>query len=217
MGDRYADIAFTGTVKAFQQRMGSRDLYQRIEGGPASDGGLSQAETAFVAERDHFYIASVSETGWPYVQFRGGPPGFLRALDDKTLGFADFRGNRQYITAGNIATDDRVALLLLDYVSRRRLKIFGRMRIVAMDEDASLEERITMVGYPAIVERAALITVEAFNWNCPQHITPRFTAAECGVLLEGAQPGRRAMSSENDKPPSVRRDAPNPAEERSDG
>ena len=184
MGDRYADIAFTETVKSVQKDMGSRSSLR-----PHRQGSGGQCPTR--AERDQvhrrarwFYVASISESGWPYVQFRGGPPGFLRVLDEKTLGFADFRGNRQYVTTGNVITNDRVSLFLMDYAHRRRLKIFGRMRTVATDEEAALLPRLAMANYPAVVERAFLIALEAFNWNCPQHITPRYTRAELADLFE---------------------------------
>jgi predicted pyridoxine 5'-phosphate oxidase superfamily flavin-nucleotide-binding protein len=196
MGDKYFDIAFTDGVKSVQRRMSSRSLYQRFEGGPESNDRLGRSEIAFISARDSFYIASVSETGWPYVQFRGGPPGFLRVLDERTLGFADFRGNRQYVTAGNVTTNDRVSLFLMDYPNKRRLKIFGRIRTLPIDEDASLKRHITMPEYGGLVERAILIGVEAFNWNCPQHITPRYTAAECAALGKGPRPRRRAETCE---------------------
>ena len=125
-----------------------------------------------------FPAKSFSETGWPYVQFRGGPPGFLRVVDDHTVGWADFRGNLQYITTGNVAGDDRVALIILDYAQRRRLKIFGHARVVTVADDATLVESFADPGYDAEVQRAVLVTVEAFDWNCQQHITPRFSAAE---------------------------------------
>ncbi|MBM7322089.1 pyridoxamine 5'-phosphate oxidase family protein, partial [Agrobacterium sp. S2] len=127
---------------------------------------------------DGFYLASVSETGWPYVQYRGGPAGFLTVLEPALLGFGDFRGNRQYITTGNVTANDRVSLFLMDYAHRQRLKIFGRIRIIDAADDPSLAERLTMPDYSARVERLVLIGVEAFDWNCPQHITPRFTLAE---------------------------------------
>ena len=129
MGHKFADIAFTPAVKAVQEAMGSRGAYVRREAGPDTNDRLGAMEIEFIAARDSFYIASVSETGWPYVQFRGGPPGFLRVRTDRELGFADFRGNRQYVTTGNVTIDDRVSLFLMDYPNRRRLKIFGRMRI----------------------------------------------------------------------------------------
>lgn len=187
MGDRFAKIAFTAPVKAVQQAMGSRTAYARRETGPDVNGRLGPAEAEFIAERDGFYIASISETGWPYVQFRGGPPGFLRVLGENKLGFADFRGNRQYVTTGNVAAIDRVSIFLMDYPNRRRLKIFGRMRACQATDNPALVGSLEVSGYPAAVERAFLIAVEAFDWNCPQHITPRYTEGEIAKIFAGSR------------------------------
>jgi predicted pyridoxine 5'-phosphate oxidase superfamily flavin-nucleotide-binding protein len=138
---------------------------------------LGPREAAFIAERDSFYMATVSETGWPYIQHRGGAPGFVRVLDQKTIGFADFRGNRQYVSVGNLETNDRVSMILMDYPNRARLKILGRARLVGLDEQDILT-RLSLPDYRAVVERGFVITIEAFDWNCPQHITPRYTSAE---------------------------------------
>jgi predicted pyridoxine 5'-phosphate oxidase superfamily flavin-nucleotide-binding protein len=181
MGHKFSEIAFTPKVKALQERHGSRRAYSRNEAGPAHHDTLGQAETEFIAARDSFYLASVGETGWPYVQHRGGAPGFLRVLDQNTIGFADYRGNRQYISAGNITADDRVSLVLMDYPNRARLKIFGRAKI-ANSEDIEILARLESPAYGARVERGFLIAVEAFDWNCSQHITPRFTLAEVEQL-----------------------------------
>lgn len=178
MGHRFAEIAFTPTVRAVQEAQGSRANYLRLEDGEAHHDRLGPAEAGFIAARDSFYMASVSETGWPYVQHRGGPPGFLRVLDERTIGFADFRGNRQYVSVGNLARNDRVALILMDYVHRRRLKILGHARAVGPADDPAQLARLELPDYRARVERGVLITIEAFDWNCPQHITPRLTAAE---------------------------------------
>ena len=178
MGRRYSDIAFTPAVRALQEAQGSRDLYARYDALEESGARLGSGERAFIAARDGFYIATVSQSGWPYVQFRGGPPGFLMVVSDADLGFADFRGNRQYLTTGNVAVDDRVSLFLMDYPARRRLKLFGRMRAVERSADPEQVSRLAPLGYRAVIERAFLIRVEAFDWNCPQHITPRFTSAE---------------------------------------
>ena len=151
------------------------------------DGGgdrLGDLEVDFIEARDGFYQATVSETGWPYVQFRGGPAGFLKVLDEGTIAYADFRGNVQYISAGNLAASDRVALILMDYANRRRLKIWARARLVHRDEDPELLARLEDRGYRAKVERAVVLSVEAVDWNCPQHITPRYTDAEFAQLLE---------------------------------
>ena len=177
MGRHFAEIAFTDRVKAMQEVQGSRAGYARFEGAEEPFDGLGPAEAAFLAARDSFYLATVSETGWPYVQHRGGPPGFVRVLDERTIGFADFRGNRQYVSVGNLA-DDRVALILVDYPRRRRLKILGHAHAVTAEDDPALLRRLEVEGYPAKIERGLIIAVAAFDWNCPQHITPRFTEAE---------------------------------------
>jgi predicted pyridoxine 5'-phosphate oxidase superfamily flavin-nucleotide-binding protein len=177
MGHKFADIAFTDGVKKVQEANGSRSAYARIEDGEAHHHVLSGREAAFIVARDSMYMATVTETGWPYIQHRGGPAGFIRVLDEKTIGFADYSGNRQYVSVGNLLAEDRVSLFLMDYPNRARLKILGRAAIVAQDDVATLE-RLHVSGYRARIERGILITVEAFDWNCPQHITPRFTSAE---------------------------------------
>ncbi len=177
MGHKFAEIAFTPNVKRVQETMGSRRSYRRLEQGDAHHDVLGPNEAAFIAERDSFYMATVGETGWPYIQHRGGPPGFIRVLDDKTIGFADFRGNRQYVSVGNLNNDDRVSLILVDYPNRARLKILGRARLVGLDDKDIIEE-LSIPGYRAVVERGFVIHIEAFDWNCSQHITPRFTLSE---------------------------------------
>lgn len=183
MANRFAEIAFTPTVKAWQEKMGSRAAYARMEEQPGTvHAALGDEEAGFIAERDSFYMASVSETGWPYIQHRGGPPGFVRILGERLIGFADFRGNRQYISAGNFAGNDRVALFFMDYASRTRLKLLGRVRLAQAD-DQEMMARLEMPDYPAKVERGILISVEAFDWNCPQHITERYTRSEIEALV----------------------------------
>jgi len=177
MADHYGEIAFTDTVKALQEELGSREAYAKRAQRDIGNDRLGPREAAFLAERDSFYMASVSETGWPYVQHRGGPRGFLRVLDDKTIGFADFSGNRQYISVGNLQRDDRVALILMDYPNRTRLKLYGHARTIGAEDGETLA-RLIVDGYKARIERGLLIEVAAFDWNCPQHITPRFTRDE---------------------------------------
>jgi predicted pyridoxine 5'-phosphate oxidase superfamily flavin-nucleotide-binding protein len=177
MGHRFAEIAFTPRVARVQAEMGSRQSYARLAGGEAHHDTLGAKEAAFIGARDSFYMATVSETGWPYIQHRGGPRGFLSVLDQRTIGFADFRGNRQYVSVGNLDHDDRISLILVDYPNRARLKILGRARVIGLDDEATLR-RLTVEGYRAVVERGLVIAVEAFDWNCPQHITPRFTHAD---------------------------------------
>ncbi|MEO8104419.1 MAG: pyridoxamine 5'-phosphate oxidase family protein [Betaproteobacteria bacterium] len=178
MSRAYADIAFTPAVRALQTRAGSRAAYARLDHHEDRRDQLGVAESEFIAARDSFYQATVSETGWPYVQFRGGPAGFLKVLDAKTLGYADFRGNVQYISVGNLSGNDRVAIILMDYARRTRLKLFGRARQVTQAEDPALLERLVASDYRGKVERAIIIAVEGYDWNCPQHITPRYTAEE---------------------------------------
>ena len=172
----YPKIAFGPSVKEVQSEQGSRVFGQRLEMMEWNDQTLGERERDLIECLDHFYMASVTEGGWPYMQFRGGPRGFLRLLDPQLLGFADFRGNMQYISAGNVRNDGRVALFLLDQAKRQRLKIFARAEVRPLDED--LSARLIDPGYEAVVERAFLFHVEAFDWNCPQHITPRFSVEE---------------------------------------
>ena len=181
MSKHYGSIAFTDAVVGVQREYGSDGFYgrKRVQGNAAPGiDALTDDEREYLAERDSFYLATVSETGWPYVQYRGGPRGFLRVVDDHTIGWADFRGNLQYISSGNVGGDDRVALIALDYAHQRRLKIFGHARVVTVAEDPALVKSFADPDYSAEVERAVLVTVEAFDWNCQQHITPRFSAAE---------------------------------------
>ena len=177
MTHKYLSTLFTDDVKAAQAENGSRAAYARFDG-PAQADALTEDEADFIAVRDSFYMATVSENGWPYIQHRGGPAGFLKVLDAKTLAFADFRGNRQYISVGNIAHDDRVSLFLMDYPRQARLKILGRMEAVDLADKPELAAALATPDYKAKIERAMIIKVEAFDWNCPQHITQRFTLAE---------------------------------------
>lgn len=177
MGNKFAELAFTPKVKMEQERSGSRRSYARMEGGEANHNKLGPNEAEFIAERDSFYMATVSETGWPYIQHRGGPAGFVRVLDEKTIGFADFLGNRQYVSVGNLQGDDRVSMFFMDYPNQTRLKLLGHARLIGTDE-AELLERLHVADYRARVERGMIITVEGYDWNCPQHITPRFTQAQ---------------------------------------
>lgn len=182
MAHKFGEIAFTRTVKRVQEEMGSRLGYSSIETGPDRNHLLRDRERTFIEARDSFYIASVSETGWPYIQHRGGPVGFLKVIDLSTIGFADYSGNRQYVTTGNMLNNDRVALFLMDYPNRRRLKLLGRMALVG-HEQSSILEHLQDQSYKAQVEKGMIIRVEAFDWNCPQHITPRYTEAEVEAML----------------------------------
>jgi len=178
MGYTFADIAFTPSVRKIQEEHGSRAAYGRQQQeGNRDFNRFGPDEVAFIESRDSFYMASVGETGWPYVQHRGGAPGFVKVLDEKTLGFADYRGNRQYISTGNLLSDDRVSLFFMDYPRKARLKLLGHARIIGQGDEEMLHKLMAGENSPP-VERGFVITLEAFDWNCPQHITERFTLAE---------------------------------------
>ncbi|MEJ8474143.1 pyridoxamine 5'-phosphate oxidase family protein [Roseibium algae] len=185
MARAFADIAFTPAVQARQEAEGSRSSYARFEQPHIEElNTLGPEEVSFIEARDGFFQATVSETGWPYVQFRGGPAGFLKVLNDKTIGYADFRGNRQYISSGNLTDNDRVSLILMDYPNRRRLKIWARATQVSAKDDPELIKRLQPGGYRALPERAVLLAVEALDWNCPQHIPQRYTLSELEPQLD---------------------------------
>ena len=186
MPQHYAQIAFTDDVKDAQDRLGSRSSMRRFEDADFDNDRLGPDEQAFVRDRDGFYLATVGSNGWPYVQFRGGPPGLLHVLDDRTLGWADFRGNRQYISSGNAVSNDRVSLFLMDYAHRARLKIYGRLELRPADQADPLYAALVVPEYHARVEQLAVVHVEALDWNCSQHITPRFSATELAALREQA-------------------------------
>ena len=196
MSYAFLDIASTPSVKAAQAANGSGDYWNSFRGDRQFD-RFTEAEAAFIAARDSFYMASLSQTGWPYIQHRGGPPGFLRHIDERKLGFADYRGNRQYISVGNVAADDRVALILMDYPARRRLKIYAHAEVVSLDGRAELAAKLEVPGYRAKAERAILLHLDAFDWNCPQHITPRFTQEEITVAVRPAMERLEALEAEN--------------------
>ncbi|HVG38929.1 MAG TPA: pyridoxamine 5'-phosphate oxidase family protein [Pyrinomonadaceae bacterium] len=181
MAKNYAEIAFTESVKEQQKIHGSRQQYERVEK-MARGTELTFAEADFIAARDSFYLATVGENNQPYVQFRGGPTGFLKVLDATTLAYADFRGNLQYISVGNLAVNNRASLILIDYPNRRRLKIFARLEIIRAADAPDLIAKIADAAYPAVIERAVILHLEAFDWNCPQHITPRYTLEEIRAI-----------------------------------
>ena len=186
----FLDIAITPSVRAAQAAMGSDRLWQDFKGHREFK-EFSEDEMAFIADRDSFYMATVSETGWPYIQHRGGPRGFLKVVDNRTLAFADYRGNRQYISTGNLAADDRVCLFLMDYARRARLKVYAHVEIVQLGADPELTQLVTVPGYKAKLERIFRLRLETFDWNCPQHITPRFTEQE---VNEGVGPLRERLA-----------------------
>ncbi len=185
MRENVSDIAFTPAVKAVQERKGSRKGYAKMEAKGGWQSAITDDLAAFIAERDSFYLGTASAEGQPYIQHRGGPKGFLRVLDETTLAFADFKGNRQYITAGNLTENDKAYIFLMDYANRRRIKIWGRARVV--DDDPTLLERLADAAYEATPEQAVVFEVEAWDVNCPQHITPRFTEAEMAPVIAGLQ------------------------------
>ena len=187
MPKRFAEIAFTPHVASLQEAHGSRAAYARRASPDHPNEVLGREERSFIESRDSFYMATVSETGWPYIQHRGGPKGFLKVLDEHTLAFADFAGNKQYVSAGNLQTDDRTALFLMDYPSQTRLKLLAHARIVEREHDPALLDRLSVPGYNARAERAVVFTVEGFDWNCHQHITPRYTLAERAAVGEQTQ------------------------------
>jgi len=183
MAHQFAEIMFTDGVKAAQEHIGSRAQYERFTQGAGPNDALSEQEAAFIEQRDTLYMATVNADGWPYVQHRGGPAGFLRVLGPQCLAYADFRGNKQMISVGNVATNNRVSLILMDYPNRRRLKILGHLRVKDA-ENVTEEERtrVDLPEYKARIERVMYIDVVAFDWNCPQHITRRYTEAEFAAL-----------------------------------
>jgi uncharacterized protein len=181
MPRKFGEIAFTPEVQAAQEKRGSRQTYERyIANGSANDIVTPQLEE-FITKLDGFYLGTVSSNGYPYIQFRGGLPGFLKVLDEKTLGFADFSGNVQYITVGNLSGNNKAFLFLMDYRHRKRIKVWGRAEYV--EEDETLIERLRMPGYPAEIERAILFHIEAFSENCPQHIPIRYSETEVEAMV----------------------------------
>jgi predicted pyridoxine 5'-phosphate oxidase superfamily flavin-nucleotide-binding protein len=197
MGKSFAKIAFTPLVKQQQTLHGSRTAYDRVEQtGPPGD-SLTPQERDFIATRDSFYMASTSETGWPYIQHRGGSPGFLHILDGRTIAFADLRGNKQYISIGNLQHDDRVAIFLMDYPSQSRLKILGHATIHEGPEAATLIQQLRSPQEKDPIERAIVIHVDAFDWNCPQHITPRYTEEQIVQLTTPIRQRIADLEAEN--------------------
>lgn len=176
-----SNVAFTPAVKAVQERLGSRDGYAAMEARGGWSNTITPDLAAFIAERDSFYLGTASAAGQPYIQHRGGRRGFLKVLDAETLAFADYRGNRQYISVGNLSENDRVFLFLMDYPNRRRIKIWGVAKVV--EDDLELLARLTDPESDAVAERAFLIHVEAWDANCPKHITPRFRAEEVEEMV----------------------------------
>jgi hypothetical protein len=176
-----SDVAFSDSVKAVQTRLGSRKSYARLETGDGWETTISPDLAGFIGEQTSFFLATASAAGQPYIQHRGGPKGFLRVLDEQTLAFADFRGNRQYVTLGNLAENPRVCLFLIDYAHRQRVKVWGEARVV--EDDPALVARLAVPGYEGRPERAIVVTVATWDANCPQHIPVRFEAADVEAAL----------------------------------
>jgi len=184
MAKNFATLAFTDAVKAMQEKAGSRASYARMEKGSYVD-GLTENEIDFIEQRDSFYIASIGSNGFPYIQHRGGPRGFVKVLDAKRIGFIDFRGNIQYITVGNLATNNNVALIMVDYPARARLKILAKATVIELKDDPALYELLDLEDYQFKPERMMILHIEAYDWNCPQHITPRYTVQDIEVAFAG--------------------------------
>ena len=177
MNQNFTNFAFTESVKKVQEHHGSRHSYARME----TSGDrfvLTPNEINFIQSRDSFYMGTVGKNGWPYVQFRGGPKGFLKVIDETTIAYADFRGNRQYITTGNLHDSNKASLFLMDYPSKKRLKIWVESNIIEADQNQKLSQQLQMDGYQARIERLVIFRIKAYDWNCPQHITPRYTTEE---------------------------------------
>ena len=199
MAKSFGSVVFTPVIKALQERYGSRKQYEKLSQSGDAPARLGPEEKEFLGERDTFYMANIGSSGWPYVQHRGGPKGFLKVIDDRTLAFADFRGNRQYISAGNVTTNDRVALIVVDYPRQLRLKILGHAEIFEGEDAKEWVKKVREPGYNATVERVFVIRIEAFDWNCPQHITPRFTEDEIRDALAPVETRMQRLEDDNKK------------------
>jgi predicted pyridoxine 5'-phosphate oxidase superfamily flavin-nucleotide-binding protein len=195
----FGSLVFTPAIKSLQEKYGSRRQYAKREESGFAQAGIAAPETDFLAACDSFYMASVGDGGWPYVQHRGGPKGFLKAIDEHTVAFADFRGNRQYVSTGNLMTDDRVALLLVDYPRQARLKILGHVKILEGVEAKDWIQKLRDPAYGAVVERVFVIKVDAFDWNCQQHITPRFTEEQIRDSLAPIEKRMQSLERDNER------------------
>ncbi len=178
MEKNFAQITFTDSVKKAQEQYGSREIYERVESKLPEQSLLFQREMAHIERLDGFYMATVNEDGWPYVQFRGGPKGFLKVIDQGTLGYADFKGNMQYISTGNINATRKTSLILMHYPTKTRLKIWAETEILNPDDNPELRDKLVDQEYKAHVERLVIFRIKAYDWNCPQHIPKRYTVEE---------------------------------------
>lgn len=195
MAKNYATLAFTDSVKALQELHGSRRTYARVAESRHNN-GLSEQEIGFISERDSFYLSSIGENGYPYIQHRGGPAGFIKVLDANTLGIVDFEGNKQYITVGNLQTHPQVSLIMVDYPRQARLKLYADARVVELKDDPTLFQQLDPKDYPHRPERMILFDIQAYDWNCPQHITPRYTLGEIQAAFAPQQAYLEALEKE---------------------
>ena len=179
----FTDIAFTKAVKEAQEKYGSREMYEKVAARLPEENKIYHKERQMIEMIDGFYMATTNKDGWPYVQFRGGPKGFLKVLGEQTMGFADFKGNLQYISTGNINATNKAALILMHYPTRTRLKIWAETEILDPKENPELAKQLIVEDYDAVVERLVIYHVKALNWNCPQHIPQRFTVEEFKEIL----------------------------------
>ncbi len=186
MAKNFGEIAFSDAAKKLQEKYGSRNNYARMEKFSVID-GLTDGEISFIENQHSFYIASTGSNGFPYIQHRGGPKGFLKVLDSKRIGFIDFSGNKQYVSVGNIATNSKVALIMIDYPQKARLKLYAKATIVALNEDPELYELLDLAAYKYKPERMLILNIEAYDWNCPQHIIPKYTISEIEAALTPQQ------------------------------
>ena len=187
MNQNFTKFAFTDSVKKVQEQYGSRKSYARMEKS-GDQYVLTEREISFIESRDSFYMATVGENGWPYVQFRGGPKGFLKIIDNTTLGYANFRGNMQYLSVGNINASRKASLFLMDYPSQKRLKIWAESEVIEATQNTELLQKLVMPDYEAHIERLIIFKIQGFDWNCPQHITPRYTAEEIAEGIPQSNP-----------------------------
>jgi len=193
----YAELAFTDAIKNLQERLGSRASYERMQKMSYVD-GLTEYETEFIAQLDSFYMSSFGENGYPYIQHRGGPKGFIKVIDNATIGIVDFSGNKQYISAGNITKNPKVSLILVSYPLRARMKIYAEAEIVEIDEDHNLYNFLRPQDYKFKPERMMIFHIKAYDWNCPQHITPKFSVAEMQEIFEPQKQYINKLEQENE-------------------
>jgi predicted pyridoxine 5'-phosphate oxidase superfamily flavin-nucleotide-binding protein len=193
----YPEIAFTQQVKILQEKYGSRAGYARMELSRSTD-VLTQQEVDFIGQQDYFYLSTISESGFPYIQFRGGPKGFLKVLDSSTLGFIDFEGNKQYISTGNIVTNKKAALFFLDQAARARLKMFAEVEVLSISENLELAEKLELGDYSFKAKRIMIFRIKGYDWNCPQHITPRYTLPEVQDAFKDQIEATKVLKEENE-------------------